>query len=212
MHATLYLLEPVPAPALRLPVDLFLRSLAEDRGEHAIGVILSGMGSDGMLGLKAIKGKGGLGLAQDPVDAKFDGMPKSVIDAGLADIVAPAAALPDKIVAYLSRRLRIEPAEEANASAAHSALEKILILLRDRTGKYLEPAAGKVNINILAMAREGLREALIGTVRKALKQTQPIRLDGIRIGTDANSPRVDVVIQGLTHPDRGRVHPVFFRC
>jgi chemotaxis methyl-accepting protein methylase len=134
MHATLYLMEPVPAPALRLPVDLFLRSLAEDRGERAIGVILSGMGSDGMLGLKAIKEKGGLGLAQDPGDAKFDGMPQSVIDAGLADIVAPAAALPDKIAAYLTRRLHIEPAEGASAPAAHSALEKIVILLRDRTG------------------------------------------------------------------------------
>jgi chemotaxis methyl-accepting protein methylase len=134
MHATLYLMEPVPAPAVRLPVDLFLRSLAEDRGERAIGVILSGMGSDGMLGLKAIKEKGGLGLAQDPGEAKFDGMPQSVIDAGLADIVAPAAALPDKITAYLTRRLHIEPADEASAPAAHSALEKIVILLRDRTG------------------------------------------------------------------------------
>jgi chemotaxis methyl-accepting protein methylase/PAS domain-containing protein len=134
MHATLYLLEPVPAPALRLPVDVFLRSLAEDRGEGAIGVILSGMGSDGMLGLKAIKEKGGLGLAQDPGEAKFDGMPKSIIDAGLADIVAPAAALAEKIAAYLSRRLRIEPAEGASAPAALSALEKIVLLLRDRTG------------------------------------------------------------------------------
>jgi two-component system CheB/CheR fusion protein len=134
MHATLYLLEPVPAPALRLPVDLFLRSLAEDRGERAIGVILSGMGSDGMLGLKAIKEKGGLGLAQDPVDAKFDSMPHTVINAGLADIVAPAAALPDKIAAYLSRRLRIESPQEASTPAAHSGLEKIVILLRDRTG------------------------------------------------------------------------------
>jgi len=134
MHATLYLLEPVSAPALRLPVDVFLRSLAEDRGNRAIGVILSGMGSDGMLGLKAIKEKGGLGLAQEPGEAKFDGMPKSVIAAGLADIVAPAAALPEKIAAYLSRRLRIEPAEGTSAPAALSALEKIVLLLRDRTG------------------------------------------------------------------------------
>jgi PAS domain S-box-containing protein len=134
MQTTLYLLEPVPAPALRLPVDIFLRSLAEDRSEGAIGVILSGMGSDGMLGLKAIKEKGGLGLAQDPVDAKFNGMPQSVIDAGLADIVAPAAALPSKITAYLTRRLHIEPAQRASAPAALSALEKIIILLRDRSG------------------------------------------------------------------------------
>ena len=66
-------------------------------------MILSGMGSDGTLGLRAIKEKAGVALVQDPATAKFDGMPRSAIDAGLADIVAPVDELPGKIIAYLQR-------------------------------------------------------------------------------------------------------------
>jgi chemotaxis methyl-accepting protein methylase/FtsZ-binding cell division protein ZapB len=134
LHDTLHLLDPVPPQGLRLPVDFFLRSLADDRQERAIGVILSGMGSDGMLGLRAIKEKGGLTLAQDPAEAKSSGMPKSVIDAGLTDIVDIAAALPMRIVAYLNQPLCLLPGELAVAPAAQSALAKIIILLRDRCG------------------------------------------------------------------------------
>ena len=69
------------------PIDFFFRALAADQHERAIGVILSGMGSDGALGLRAIKENAGLTLVQSPDSAKFDGMPRSAIDAGLADIV-----------------------------------------------------------------------------------------------------------------------------
>jgi chemotaxis methyl-accepting protein methylase/PAS domain-containing protein len=134
-HGLLHLSDPPPQPALRLPVDFFLRSLAEDRSEKAIGVILSGMGSDGMLGLKAIKEKGGLGLAQDPGDAKFNSMPQSAIDAGIVDLVAPAAELPQKISAYLNQTLHLEDGAAALAPpAARSALKKIITLLRNRSG------------------------------------------------------------------------------
>ena len=88
---------------MRLPIDFFLRSLAQDQQEHSIGVILSGMGSDGTLGLRAIKEKAGVVLVQDPATAKFDGMPRSAIDSGLADIVAPVDDLPGRILAYLQR-------------------------------------------------------------------------------------------------------------
>ena len=64
------------------------------------------MGSDGTLGLRDIKEKGGLALAQEPSSAKFDSMPRSAIDAGLADIVAPVEDLPGKILAYLERKRR----------------------------------------------------------------------------------------------------------
>ena len=77
LHGVLHLLEPASPRGLRLPIDFFLRSLAQDRQEHSIGVILSGMGSDGTLGLRAIKEKGGVVLVQDPATAKFDGMPRS---------------------------------------------------------------------------------------------------------------------------------------
>jgi two-component system CheB/CheR fusion protein len=66
LHDSLYLLEPIAPRGLRLPIDFFFRALADDRQEQAIGVILSGMGSDGTLGLRAIKERGGLVLAQDP--------------------------------------------------------------------------------------------------------------------------------------------------
>ncbi|MDO9080889.1 MAG: chemotaxis protein CheB, partial [Desulfuromonadales bacterium] len=77
LHGRLYLFEPAAPRGLRLPIDFFFRSLAEDRQEGCIGVILSGMGSDGTLGLKAIKEKAGLVLVQEPASAKFDSMPRS---------------------------------------------------------------------------------------------------------------------------------------
>ncbi len=101
LHGVLHLLDPVAPRGLRLPIDFFLRSLAQDRQERSIGVILSGMGTDGTLGLRAIKEKAGLALVQEPASAKFDAMPRSAIDAGLADIVAPPRELPEKIIAFL---------------------------------------------------------------------------------------------------------------
>ena len=99
-HGTLHLLAPAAPRGLHLPIDFFFRSLAEDQHERSIGVILSGMGSDGTLGLRAIKEKAGVALVQDPATAKFDAMPRSVIEAGLADFVAPAEELPGKLIAY----------------------------------------------------------------------------------------------------------------
>jgi len=135
LHGVLHLLEPAAPRGLRLPIDFFLRSLAEDQQERSIGVILSGMGTDGTLGLRAIKEKAGLVLVQDPASAKFDGMPRSAIDAGLADIVAKAPELPEKIVAFLQHAplvaARTGPVLEGQVQ---SALEKIVILLRLHTG------------------------------------------------------------------------------
>jgi chemotaxis response regulator CheB len=103
LHGVLHLFEPSAKRGQRLPIDFFLRSLAQDQQQKAIGVILSGMGSDGTPGLRDIKEKGGLAVAQEPSSAKFDSMPRSVIDAGLADIVAPADELPGRIMAHLQR-------------------------------------------------------------------------------------------------------------
>ena len=85
LRGVLHLAVPVAKRGLRLPIDAFLKSLADDRQEHAIGVLLSGMGSDGTLGLRAIKEKAGLVLVQEPTTAKFDSMPRCAIDAGLAE-------------------------------------------------------------------------------------------------------------------------------
>ncbi|HXC34812.1 MAG TPA: chemotaxis protein CheB, partial [Candidatus Acidoferrales bacterium] len=134
LHGVLHLLEPASTRGLRLPIDFFFRSLAQDRQEHSIGVILSGMGSDGTLGLRAIKEKGGVVLVQDPATAKFDGMPRSVIDSGLADIVAPVDDLPERIIAYLGRTPLVHASERVLGDKTQSALEKAIILLRTHTG------------------------------------------------------------------------------
>jgi len=134
LHGVLHLFEPTTARGLRLPIDFFFHSLADDRAEESIGVILSGMGSDGTLGLKAIKEKGGVALVQEPASARFDSMPQSVINAGLADIIAPAEELPGKIIAYLRHDIVIATPEPLLEEKDQSALEKVLILLRAKTG------------------------------------------------------------------------------
>jgi two-component system CheB/CheR fusion protein len=134
LHGVLHLLEPASPRGLRLPIDFFLRSMAQDRQEHSIGVILSGMGSDGTLGLRAIKEKGGLVLVQEPATAKFDGMPRSAIDSGLADVVAPVDDLPGRIIAYLRRTPLVQTSELALGDKTQSTLEKVIILLRTHTG------------------------------------------------------------------------------
>ena len=135
LHGVLHLFEPTAPRGLRLPIDFFLRSLAEDRQEQSIGVILSGMGSDGTMGLRAIKEKAGVALVQEPASAKFDSMPRSAINAGLADLVAPAEDLPGKIIDYLRHALVIAKVERPLEEKEHSALAKILILLRTKTGQ-----------------------------------------------------------------------------
>ncbi len=133
LKGSLFLFEPVETRGLRLPVDIFFRSLADDRQEKSIGIILSGMGSDGSLGLTAIKEKNGIVLVQDPVTAKFDGMPRSAIEAVIADIVAPAEELPAKLIDYL----KFIPAVNTDSELENknkSNLDKIIILLREQSG------------------------------------------------------------------------------
>jgi len=134
LHGVLHLFDPVAPRGLRLPIDFFLRTLAEDLKERSIGVILSGMGSDGTMGLRAIKEKAGLVLVQEPSTAKFDSMPRSAIDAGLADLIAPSEELPGKIIDYLQHAIIIARTNPSIESKEQSALEKILILLRSKTG------------------------------------------------------------------------------
>jgi len=135
LHGVLHLFEPTAPRGLRLPIDFFLRSLAEDRRELSIGVILSGMGSDGTMGLRAIKEKAGVALVQEPASAKFDSMPRSAIDAGLADLVATTEDLPGKIIDYLRHARIIAKTDLSLEEKDRSALEKILILLRAKTGQ-----------------------------------------------------------------------------
>jgi two-component system, chemotaxis family, CheB/CheR fusion protein len=130
---TLCLRDPDAKHGLRLPIDIFLKSLAEDCTEQSIGVILSGMGSDGTLGLCAIKEQAGLTLVQEPASAKFDSMPKSVIDAGFADIVAPAEELPGRIIDFLGSAAPRWKSEQNKRNKEQSNFEKITTLLKAKT-------------------------------------------------------------------------------
>jgi len=132
LNGVLHLFEPVEVRGLRLPVDLFLRSLADDQQEKSIGIILSGMGSDGSAGLRAIKEKSGLVLVQDPASAKFDGMPRSAIESVLVDIVAPANELPEKLISITRQYINIRISQEVVRDS--SSLEKIILILRTQTG------------------------------------------------------------------------------
>ena len=126
---------PPEAPhGARLPFDFLLHSLAEDYGERAACVILSGTGADGSLGLKSIKEKGGLVIAQDPAEASFDGMPKSAILTGAVDIVLPLAGIPGALIKFHRRMaLTRTPQAPAGQDASKDWLPEVIDLLRTTT-------------------------------------------------------------------------------
>jgi two-component system CheB/CheR fusion protein len=133
LNGVLHLFEPVESRGMRLPIDFFLRSLADDKQDLSIGVILSGMGSDGSAGLRTIKEKNGIVVVQDPADAKFDSMPRSAIELVLADIIAAAHELPGRLIDFLKHIPAIR--SDLNTEIKDkSSLEKIIILLRTYTG------------------------------------------------------------------------------
>jgi len=133
LNDALYLFDPVESRGLRLPIDIFFRSLADDRHEKSIGIVLSGMGSDGSLGLKAIKANEGIVLVQDPLSAKFDSMPRSAIAAVNADIVAPANELPFRLIDFLEF-IPVIKTDTDTEVRNKSHLDKIIILLREQSG------------------------------------------------------------------------------
>ena len=136
LHGKLHLLDTVNTKSVHLPIDFFFRALADDLHERAIGVVLSGMGSDGTKGLLAIKENAGLSVAQTPESAKFDDMPRSAIGIGLIDIIQPPSAMWENIAYHLNHKrgrdpLNLEPLLE---TTSQTALEHIFILLRECTG------------------------------------------------------------------------------
>ena len=135
VDGVLKLAKPADPRGMRLPVNVLFSSLASALGEHAIAVVLSGMGADGTLGMQAIKAVGGLTVAQEPDSAQFDSMPASAIAAGCIDIVAPSAELPTRILAYLARVLdpAIATRDKESSASAPSALRPILSLLLGQT-------------------------------------------------------------------------------
>lgn len=134
-EGTLRLLEPVAPRGHRLPIDGFFRSLALDREESAIGIVLSGTGSDGAHGALAIKAAGGMVLAQSPDTAAHDSMPRAAVEARAVDRVLPAHEMPACLTAYAARAHRGLAADgEGARPVAADALNAIVAQLRARTG------------------------------------------------------------------------------
>lgn len=134
LRGKLFLFPPSEPHGRRLPIDFFFHSLAQDRAALAIGMIFSGMGSDGLQGSKAIKEQGGIVLAQDPASARYDGMPGSVVKEGLADLVGTPAKLAEDLIGLLAGKLKRPLPEPFISDQERSSFERICILLRARTG------------------------------------------------------------------------------
>jgi two-component system CheB/CheR fusion protein len=126
----LRLTEPIKRNSLRLPIDFFFRSLAHDRGSGAIAVLFSGGGSDGTLGIREVRGAGGLVIVQHPETAQFDSMIESAISTGLVDFVLPVREIPAKLLQYVHH---VSNNDEATPQTISDNLDSILELLVNET-------------------------------------------------------------------------------
>jgi two-component system CheB/CheR fusion protein len=132
----LRLVEPDEPRSQRHPIDKFLAALAEDCQARAIGIILTGAGSNGTAGLLAIKQAGGLCIAQDPETASFDSMPRHAIGSGAVDYVLAPGKMPEALLAYARHPyLAGDGASEALADGGEADLDDVMTLLRARTGQ-----------------------------------------------------------------------------
>ncbi|WP_262965469.1 chemotaxis protein CheB [Methylobacter psychrophilus] len=135
LNGTLQLLMPFAPRGQRLPIDFFFRSLAQDQHERAIGIILSGTGSDGTSGARAIKAEGGIVMAQNTESTEFNGMPCSIIATGLVDYVMPPAEMPAQLINYVKHAFINRPELISTPLVPRETiLNKIFVLLRGQTG------------------------------------------------------------------------------
>lgn len=128
---------------INLPIDIFLRSLAEDQGAKAIAIILSGTGSDGSSGLRAIKEELGMVMAQTEESAAFDGMPRSAIATGLVDFILSPDDMPKQLLSYLKHPYTSKNESTDSLLSDEDGLTRIFALLRDRNGidfTYYKPS------------------------------------------------------------------------
>ncbi len=122
--------------AERAPIDHFFKTLAKTHDGHSIGVVLTGTGSDGTLGIREIKEQAGLVIVQDPNEAEYDGMPQSAIATGLVDVVLPLAEIPDAVLRYAHTRPRVAALEGEDLEAEErQVLHKVFAQVRSVTGR-----------------------------------------------------------------------------
>jgi two-component system CheB/CheR fusion protein len=147
-HGALQLSIPEKIRGQRMPIDHFFRSLAEDLGEKSIGVILSGTGTDGTLGLRAIRDAGGTAFVQDPATAKYDGMPSSAVRNNLATYVLDVEKIPEKLLGYIQSRFKKESeifpvADDATIYDTREILKIIRTATRNDFSLYKQTTIGR---------------------------------------------------------------------
>ncbi len=179
LNGSLHLLEPAAPRGHRLPVDFLFRSLAQDQHERAIGIVLSGTGSDGTLGVRAIKGEGGMVMAQNPSSTEFDGMPRSALATGLVDFELPPVEMAAQLIAYTAHAFRkVNRPEAAPEPKTESALKRIFILLRAQTGHdFSQYKANTINRRIERRMAVHQLDAIDGYV-KYLQRT-PVEVEAL---------------------------------
>ena len=183
LNGALQLLEPIAPRGLRLPIDFFFRSLAQDRREQAICIVLSGTGSDGTLGIRAIKGEGGLVIVQTPGSTEYDGMPQSAIATGLVDYVLPPAEMPAHLIAYTTHAFGKGHVRIAGApSKEMDTLKKICIVLRDHTGHDFS---------------QYKQNTLTRRVERRMAIHQIDRVEGYLVYLQKSPPEVDALFRDL---------------
>ncbi|MCG6859915.1 MAG: PAS domain S-box protein [Chromatiaceae bacterium] len=129
----LQLTDPVMRRGMRMPIDFFFRSLAEGQREKAICIVLSGTGTDGTLGLQAIKANGGMTMAQDPATAQYDGMPRSAEATGMVDYLLPIEKMPETLLKYVGHFYIQAVESSAPATKEPDHLQSVLAVLHART-------------------------------------------------------------------------------
>lgn len=131
-HGKLLLSEQDHSHGINLPIDVFLRSLAEDQAEKSIAIILSGTGSDGMRGVRTVKENGGMVMVQDEDSAKFNGMPRSAISTGLPDFILKPSHMPRQLLSFIQRPYGSMAARSETLLSDEDGLTRIFALLREK--------------------------------------------------------------------------------
>ena len=131
-HGQLLLSDQDHSRGINLPIDIFLNSLAEDQSERSAGIVLSGTGSDGMRGIRAIKEQGGLVMVQTEQSAKFDGMPRAAISTGFADFILPPEEMPEKLIAYARHPYVAKSDRSRSIIDDESGLTRVFAMLREK--------------------------------------------------------------------------------
>ena len=206
--------EPKERHGARMPFDFLLRSMAAAYGDHAMGVVLSGTGLDGNVGLKAIKDHGGLVVAQDPGEAAFPGMPQSAIDAGVVDRVLPIRKIPASLTTYADQmRLLTEQDHPFETAEVAAELGEITDLLRERAGQdFAEYKSG----TLMRRTRRRMAIHAIGEVSAyvALLRTDAGELDAlakdllIHVTSFFRDAAVFDLLAAKVVPEIVRKHPV----